>query len=79
MKLLDKLKLVYQNWNKLDKLSSPEINLDGYEEYKMVLNLKNNLPSIEDASRKEQVILSIPSEIMDKSESFKNRVLEGKL
>lgn len=71
MSVFAKLKLIYKNWDRIDKLYLPEIDLDGYEEYKLVSNLQSNI--------EYNTAVRIPIEIIEKAEVFKDKVLQGKL
>lgn len=80
MSILTKVKFIYNNWSHLEALEVPSgVNLAGYDEYKVVNNLLSATKELESREWEIHEGVSIPSEIINKSEAFKARLLEGRL
>ena len=76
MSILTKIKFIWDNWGKLERLVLPSgINLNGYDEYKTVESLKEEMYTL----NREEAFVRLPTEVLDKAHEFKLRVLEGRL
>lgn len=80
MTFIDKIKKVIKHWDNVEFFKEPlNINLDGYEEYKLVEEMCKESEKLQGVGEKRETLLQIPTEILNKHEEFKQRVLEGNL
>lgn len=80
MTFIEKIKKVIKHWDNIKFFKEPlNINLDGYEEYKLVEEMCKESKNLQGVAEKEGTLLQIPTEILNKHEEFKQRVLEGNL
>lgn len=80
MNFIDKIKKVIKHWDNVEFFKEPlDIDLDGYEEYKLVRQLYKESENLQVVAEKGETILQVPTEILNKHEEFKQRVLEGNL
>lgn len=76
MSVLTKIKFIYHNWSSLERLELPSgINLQGYDEYKAVQQLKVDMYKLD----RGDGWVRLPAEVLNKADEFKVRVLEGRL
>ena len=80
MTFIDKIKKVIIHWDNVEFFKEPlNINLDGYKEYKLVEEMCKESKNLQGVGEKRETLLQIPTEILNKHEEFKQRVLEGNL
>jgi len=80
MTFIEKIKKVIKHWDNLEFFKEPlNIDLDGYEEYRLVEQMCKESENLQSVAEKGETLLQVPTEILNKHEEFKQRVLEGNL